>query len=109
MAEARRLPGGPERAPIRIELEGEPIPAREGEPIAAALLAAGVDVFSRSIKYHRARGPYCLSARCSHCLMRVDGEPNVFTCVTPARDGMRVERQNAFPSAEVDVFHAVDW
>jgi sarcosine oxidase, subunit alpha len=94
---------------ITLELEGEPVPALEGEPVACSLLAAGESVLARSIKYHRARGPYCFSGACSHCLMRVDGLPNVYTCRTPARDGMRLERQNAYPSAKVDVFEAIDW
>lgn len=83
--------------------------ARAGEPLTAALLAAGVDLLSRGVKYHRARGPYCLTGRCSHCLLRVDGEPNVTACQTAVRDGMRVERQNAFPSVNVDVFTTIDW
>ncbi|HWV36935.1 MAG TPA: 2Fe-2S iron-sulfur cluster-binding protein [Vulgatibacter sp.] len=109
MAKAERLPGGAAGREIRLEFEGERIPAREGEPIAAALLAAGVDVFSRAVKYHRARGPFCLSGRCSHCVMRVDGEPNAFACTTPARDGCKIERQNAFPGVEHDVFRTIDW
>ena len=108
MAKAERLPGGAAGREIRLEFEGERIPAREGEPIAASLLAAGVDVFSRAVKYHRARGPFCLSGRCSHCVMRVDGEPNVFTCITPARDGCKIERQNAFPGVEHDLFRTID-
>ncbi len=110
MAKAERVagtaPGGRE---VRIEFEGERISAREGEPLAAALLASGVEVFSRAVKYHRARGPYCLSGRCSQCLVRVDGEPNVTACTTPVRDGMRVERQNAFPSVNHDIFQTIDW
>jgi sarcosine oxidase subunit alpha len=103
-----RLPDGPEKL-VTLDYEGETITARDGEPVAVALLAAGVDVFSRSSKYHRPRGPYCLGGRCSHCLMRVDGEPNIATCITPVHDGMKVERQNAYPSASVDVFAAIDW
>lgn len=109
MAKGVRLPGGAPEREIRIEFEGEAIPAKEGEPLAVSLLAAGVEVFSRAVKYHRARGPYCLSGRCAHCVMRVDGEPNVTTCTVPARDGMKVERQNAFPSAEHDIFRTIDW
>lgn len=109
MAKGERLPGGAEARDIWLEFEGERIRAKEGEPVATALLAAGVDVFSRAVKYHRARGPYCLSGRCSHCLMRVDGEPNVTTCTTAARDGMKVQRQNAFPSVNHDVFATIDW
>ncbi len=105
----RRLKDGSPRRDITIDLEGHPIPAREGESAAAALLAAGETVFSRSVKYHRPRAPYCMTGACSHCLMRVDGVPNVYTCCTPVRPGMRLERQNAYPSVEHDVFGAIDW
>jgi sarcosine oxidase subunit alpha len=94
---------------ISIELDGQALPARDGEPVACALIAAGEPLFARSVKYHRPRGPYCLAAACSSCLMRVDGVPNVFTCRTAARQGMRLERQNAFPSARLDMFAATDW
>lgn len=94
---------------VSIELDGHTLPAREGESVACALLAAGETVFSRSVKYHRPRGPYCMAAACSHCLMRVDGVPNMHTCRTPVRAGMRLERQNAYPSVEHDVFGAIDW
>lgn len=110
MAKAERLAGAsPGAREVRIEFEGETITAREGEPLVAALLAAGVEVFSRAVKYHRARGAYCLSGRCAQCLCRVDGEPNVTVCTTPVREGMRVERQNAFPSASRDLFATIDW
>lgn len=106
----KRLPDSPQRGtPITIDFEGDSLPALDGEPVACSLLAAGERVFARSIKYHRARGPYCLSAACSHCLMRVDGVPNVYTCRTPARAGMRLERQNAYPSVKVDIFESIDW
>src|SRR5204863_140029 len=77
------------------------------QPTSAADL--GENVLARSIKYHRPRSAYCFAAACSHCLMRVDGLPNVYTCRTPARAGMRLERQNAFPSAKVDLFGTIDW
>ena len=65
----RRLP--PETGPeLTIEYERQPLSAREGEPAACALLAAGETVFSRSIKYHRPRGPFCMAGSCSNCLMR---------------------------------------
>ncbi|HYV47085.1 MAG TPA: 2Fe-2S iron-sulfur cluster-binding protein [Myxococcaceae bacterium] len=94
---------------ITVELDGDPVPAFDGEPVALSLLAAGETVFARSIKYHRPRGPYCFAAACSHCLMRVDGVPNIYTCRIPARAGMRLERQNAYPSVKVDVFQSIDW
>jgi sarcosine oxidase subunit alpha len=106
----RRLPdASPRGRAITVDLEGEAVPAVEGEPVACSLIAAGEAVFARSIKYHRPRGAYCFAAACSHCLMRVDGLPNVYTCRTPARAGMKLERQNAFPSAKVDLFGTIDW
>ncbi|MGZ6162028.1 MAG: 2Fe-2S iron-sulfur cluster-binding protein, partial [Myxococcaceae bacterium] len=103
----RRLaPSGPE---LTIEFEGKSVRAREGEPAACALLAAGETVFSRSIKYHRPRGPFCMAASCSNCLVRIDGVPNRFACQTTVRPGMHVERQNAYPSVGVDVFSSIDW
>src|SRR5256885_9156381 len=107
----RRIEGvGQERGQaISVELDGDRVPAFDGEPVALWLLAAGETVFARSIKYHRPRGPYCFAAACSHCLMRVDGVPNIYTCRTPARAGMRLDRQNAYPSVKVDVFRSIDW
>ena len=88
---------------INIVYNNRLIAAYEGETIAAALYASGIRIFSRSFKYHRPRGISCLSGHCSNCLMRVNGIPNVRTCVEPVRPGMRVESQNAWPSLEVDL------
>jgi sarcosine oxidase subunit alpha len=104
----RRLAPGP-GPEVTIDFEGKPLPAYEGEPAACALLAGGERVFSRSVKYHRPRGPFCMAASCSHCLMRIDSAPNRFACQTPVRGGMRLERQNAYPSVRVDVFASIDW
>ncbi|MBL8924225.1 MAG: (2Fe-2S)-binding protein [Myxococcaceae bacterium] len=95
--------------PVTIEVDGESLTAEAGEPVAVAFVAAGRTTLSRSIKYHRPRGPFCLSGGCSQCLVRIDGVPNQFACQTPARSGMRVERQNAFPDASVDVLQATDF
>jgi sarcosine oxidase subunit alpha len=95
--------------PCTIELDGEQLEAREGEPVAASIIASGELLFARSPKYHRPRGPWCLSGGCSQCLMRVDGVPNVPTCRVPARPGMRLERQNAMPDASLDLLRASDF
>ncbi|MDO4568339.1 MAG: (2Fe-2S)-binding protein [Clostridia bacterium] len=78
---------------VTIFYNGEPIEAYEGESIAAALHAAGVRVLGYSSELHRPRGFYCAIGNCSSCMMVVDGVPNVKTCITPIRDGMRVELQ----------------
>lgn len=94
--------------PLEFWFEGRRIRAWEGDTIASALYSEGVRIFSRSFKYHRARGLFCLSGRCPNCLMNVDGRPNARTCVEPAREGIRVKHQNAWPSLNHDVFSFVE-
>ncbi len=87
---------------VRFFFEGVEVEAYEGESVAAALYAIGIDVFSYSAKLGRPRGPFCMIGKCSSCFMIVDGVPNTRTCVEPVRDGMRVERQRGLapiPSA----------
>ncbi|MBE2250235.1 MAG: (2Fe-2S)-binding protein [Myxococcus sp.] len=95
--------------PVTFEIDGESITAQAGETVAVAFVAAGRTTLSRSIKYHRPRGPFCLSGGCSQCLVRIDGAPNQYACQTEVKPGMRVERQNAFPHASLDVLQATDF
>src|SRR6266536_3195270 len=78
---------GETRRPITLFYEGRPVPAFEGDSVAAALFAAGRRIFSRSFKYHRPRGLLCCAGRCPNCMMNVGGAPNVRTCITPTREG----------------------
>src|SRR2546428_3200028 len=89
--------------PLTFELEGRRVRAFEGDTVGSALAAAGVTITSRSFKYHRPRGLLCMTGACPNCLMQIDGIPNVRACTEPVRDGMRVVRQNAWPSVDRDV------
>lgn len=82
---------------IRFYFNGKEIVGQEGDSIASALYAAGVREFSRSLKYNRERGFFCGIGKCSSCLLRVDGVPNVRACITPLREGMQVEVQGRLP------------
>jgi sarcosine oxidase subunit alpha len=95
--------------PLTFTFNRRTIPAVAGQSIAAALYAAGIRVFSRSFKYHRPRGLFCLTGDCPNCLMNVDGRPNVRTCIEPVRDGQVVCGQNAWPSLRWDVLRVFDW
>ena len=79
---------------VAFTLDGRSLTGRAGEPILAALLASGVRRCRTMPRSGEARGGYCLVGRCADCLMQVDGEPNVRTCVTLLREGMRVETQH---------------
>ncbi len=95
--------------PVTITLDGEPLLAERGEPIAAALIAAGKLVIARSPKFHRPRGPACMRAACDGCLARVDETPNVMTCQVPAAEGTVVVSQNRLGPREVDLLRMTDW
>ncbi len=98
--------------PWTLDYDGRSIPCAPGENVAEALLAAGELGTTRSLKFRRHRGPYCLSGDCGTCLARVDGEPNVRACLTPVHDGQKVVSQNRLvgrgpdPSALADKFFA---
>ncbi len=78
---------------VTIYYNGQPIEAIEGEPIAAALINAGIKAFRRTPKHDEPRGVFCAIGRCTDCVMIVDGKANVRTCITPVQDGMCVETQ----------------
>jgi sarcosine oxidase subunit alpha len=94
---------------VTITLDGKPVEAARGEPIAAALVASGVLGLARSPKFHRARGPSCFRGACDGCLARVDGIPNVMTCRAPAREGTVVESQNTLGARDLDLLRMTDW
>ena len=81
---------------VKIIVDGEPMEAREGEMIAAALIATGKKYFRKTIKTHEPRGIYCGIGRCTDCVMTVNGIPNVRTCITPVEDGMVIETQMGY-------------
>lgn len=86
--------GKPEKGKlISFTYNGKTIQAYEGEPIAAALKAAGVMIHRYTNNLHEPRGVFCAIGRCTDCVMIVDGKPNVRTCVTPVEKGMTVQTQ----------------
>ncbi len=95
--------------PVTILFDGERVVAERGEPIVAALVAAGKLGLARSPKFHRPHGPSCLRAACDGCLARVDDRPNVMTCMVAAAEGTVVKTQNTLGSREVDFLRMTDW
>ena len=85
---------------VTFTLDGKEMQGYEGEPIAAALKAAGVMVHRHTLKNDAPRGVFCAIGRCTDCVMIVDGKPNVRTCVTPLRAGMKVQTQYGVTARE---------
>jgi len=75
---------------ISFYFNNKQIFGEEGDTIASALYANGVNVFSHSLRYQRPRGFFCGIGKCSSCFMTVDDVPNVRTCITPLKEKMNV-------------------
>lgn len=78
---------------VTILVDGKEIIAFEGEPIAAALAAAGIRVHRYTAQRSDPRGVFCGIGQCTDCAMKVNGVPNIRTCITPVVEGMVVETQ----------------
>jgi sarcosine oxidase subunit alpha len=80
----------PSKPQVAFRFDGAEIAGRAGEPIAAALLAAGVRSFRTMPRFGDRRGGYCMVGRCADCLVEVDGELNVRACLRPVSAGIEV-------------------
>jgi predicted molibdopterin-dependent oxidoreductase YjgC len=76
---------------VELEVDGQPITARSGRSIAAALLEQGEPRLRRSPS-GAPRGVYCGIGVCFECRVHVEGRGTVRACVTPVEDGMRIVR-----------------
>ena len=88
-----RRPREDPRAIVRITFDGLALEAREGDSVAAALLAAGVASCRTTPVSGAPRAPYCMMGVCFDCLVVIDGVGNKQSCLVPVREGMAVETQ----------------
>lgn len=88
---------------VGFTMDGKPLTGIEGEPIASALIANGIQAFRHTQKHHEPRGLFCGIGQCTDCMVVVDGTPNVRACITPLREGMRVETQEGFGRLGVEL------
>lgn len=86
------------RAEIEFEFEGREVVAREGETVAAALLAAGLRGFRATPVSGAPRAPWCMMGVCFDCLVEIDGVASRQACMVTVRPGMIVHRQRGAKS-----------
>ncbi|MBN2489513.1 MAG: FAD-dependent oxidoreductase [Planctomycetes bacterium] len=98
------------RAPVEFFWRGRALVAREGERIASALIAGGIDVFGHHPKDGSPQGIFCANGQCSQCTVIADGVP-VKACMEAVRPGLRVEPLDGNPAlppvTRPPRFHAV--
>ena len=80
--------------PLAFRFEGGDFQGYEGDTLASALLANGVDVLSRSFKYHRPRGPLTLRGLDPNAYVQLGDEPNVLADRLSLAAGMVATGQN---------------
>ncbi|MBL8326126.1 MAG: (2Fe-2S)-binding protein [Rubrivivax sp.] len=78
---------------VAFRLAGQAVKAREGDSVAAAMLATGLARCRSTPVSGAPRGPYCLMGVCFECLVQIDGVGNQQACLVPVREGMVVELQ----------------
>jgi sarcosine oxidase subunit alpha len=79
---------------VTFTFDGEPVMGIAGEPLLAALLAAGHRVLRTMPRFGDSRGGYCMVGRCADCMVAVDGVPSVRACITAVAAGMTVRTQH---------------
>lgn len=85
---------------LEFTFDGQLMRGRDGDSLAASLLANGVLAFRETPVSGSRRGPYCLMGVCFECLVVIDGVGNRQACLTPLRKGMVVETQHGARSVD---------
>ena len=75
---------------VRIVLNGDEREVPAEATLAAALLGLGLMRFRNSVQ-GAPRAPLCGMGACQECRVTVDGRMHVRSCMTPCREGLRVE------------------
>ena len=79
---------------VTLTIDGKKIKVPAGISVAAAVL--GHDHVGETYTHPvdgSPRAPYCLMGVCFECMMEINGEANVQSCLTPVENGMIVKRQ----------------
>ena len=92
---------------LSFSFDGQRYHGQQGDTAASALLANGVQLMGRSVKYRRARGVLTAGPEEPNALLSVGERPDVIPNV-PApqlvlRDGMVLRSQNRWPSLSFDL------
>ena len=76
---------------VRVRFDDTDLQLREGENLAAEMLAAGITSFRRSPVSGAPRGPYCMMGACYDCLVEIDGTTRQ-ACMLEVHADMEIRR-----------------
>jgi len=97
--------------PLQFSFDGRSYPGLAGDTAASALLANGVRLMGRSVKYRRRRGLLAAGPEEPNALFTVgarpDAIPNVSAPLLQLRDGLEFRSQNRWPTLGFDLASAL--
>lgn len=76
---------------VEVIFDGRPLSLPDGANLAAALLAAGVEVFRHTAVSGAPRAPFCMMGACFDCLVEIDGVVRQ-ACMLEVAEGLRISR-----------------
>lgn len=79
---------------VTIMFDGKAVTVPAGISVAAAVLGHSHpgETYTNPVD-GSPRAPYCLMGVCFECMMEINGEPNVQSCLVAVQEGMVVRRQ----------------
>lgn len=75
---------------VTFTVNGKAVSAYEGETLLAALIAAGYKHTKNSPLGQQPRGGLCGMGVCFECIVTVNDEPNIRSCMTEVEENMKV-------------------
>jgi D-hydroxyproline dehydrogenase subunit gamma len=74
---------------MTLRINGQTVEVAAGAMVSAAVAAAGVSQFRRSVT-GEPRGPLCGMGICFECRVTIDGREHCRSCQIPCAEGMEV-------------------
>ena len=90
------------RKRVRFFFKAKEIYGYEGEPVSAALIANGIQIFHIHQVGNTPQGLFCANGQCSHCTVLIDGLPQK-SCMTPLKADMEIDPLIHLPEVPLDV------
>ncbi len=98
--------------PVTFKFNGKTLCGYAGDTLASALLANGVRLVGRSLKYHRPRGIMSAGIEETNAIVQLAGredEPGVMATVTPLSEGLEAVSVKGWPGVKWDLGRLNDW
>ncbi|GGB45728.1 (2Fe-2S)-binding protein [Virgibacillus dakarensis] len=82
---------------ISFYFNGKLLKAKQGQTIAAALMANGIKKLGVSRKLQQPRGLFCANGRCCSCFVSVNELDHVLSCMTLVEEGANIYSNDGDP------------